>query len=52
MRLPKHSTQLYADRIVAIDIRAESMGAKSILNVTVNTVDGNPTLTKETFPLN
>ncbi len=37
------------DRIVAIDIRAESMGAKATLKVSVKTENGMPTLKKTRF---
>lgn len=39
----------YADRIVALDIRAEAMGALATLNITVNSVEGTPRLSTQKF---
>lgn len=38
-----------ANRITAIDMRVESMGAKSVINVKVNSTEGVPTLSKQKF---
>jgi hypothetical protein len=38
-----------SERVVAIDIRAEAMGKEATLNVTLDSLEGKPTLTKQRF---